>query len=74
MKRQKNNPRTLTPVDFEFDKSKGKFITVKTIDSIQSGTLVEFIDNMLTLQSSSKNGLPVIYQFDYSEIQTIILN
>ena len=74
MKTKKTITRTVKPVDFEFDKSKGKFITVKTIDCIQSGTLIEFIDNMLTLQSLSKNGSPVISQLDYSEIQTIILN
>ncbi|MEA4937210.1 hypothetical protein SDC9_107792 [bioreactor metagenome] len=73
-KRNPINPVTINPLDFDFNLHKGRFVKMNTVNGIQYGTLMSFIDNMITLKSLSKNRIPAISQFDYSEVQTIILN
>lgn len=73
-RRNLSNPVTINPIDFDFNLHKGQQIKMITKDGIQFGTLTSFSDNMITLQSFSKSRIPAISQFDYSEVQTIILN
>ncbi|MDD3489202.1 MAG: hypothetical protein PHR62_04875 [Paludibacter sp.] len=65
---------TIRPIDFDFNSNKGRFVKMNTTEGICFGVLVSFEDNMITLKSPSKSKIPAIAQFDYSEIQTIILN
>ncbi len=68
------SPAAIRPIDFDFNSNKGRLVKMNTTEGISFGVLVSFEDNMITLKSPSKSKIPAIAQFDYSEIQTIILN
>lgn len=73
-KRNITSPVTIKPLDFDFNSNRGRFVKMNTTEGIRFGVLVSFEDNMITLKSPSKSRIPAIAQFDYSEIQAIILN